>query len=183
MPFKFFRDRRRRDETAHALYRALVDQARDSWFYEHYGVPDTLEGRYDMIVLHAYLLLGRLGRCGPDAADQAKALSQATFDIMFADMDQNLREMGVTDLAVGRRVRRLAEAFYGRVDAYDKAVDAGGADLAAALRRNLYQAVEPDADQLRRMAEYVLGQRTALAGQADAALLAGTVAFAAPAAR
>lgn len=176
MPFRFF-DRRRRERAASALYLALVGQARQPAFYIAHGVPDTLEGRYDMVVLHAYLLMRRLGMVGSEAAEAARALSQQTFDLMFADMDQSLREMGVTDTGVGKRVRRMAEAFYGRVAAYDKAQEDGGDALERALARNLYNTVTPAPEHVATMAAYVLEQQEHLAAQPDQELLAGKLTF------
>lgn len=177
MPIRRLFDRRRRERAANALYLALVGQARQPAFYIAHGVPDTLEGRYDMVVLHAYLLMRRLGMVGSDAAEAARALSQDTFDLMFADMDQSLREMGVTDTGIGKRVRRMAEAFYGRVAAYDKAQEEGGGALERALARNLYNTVTPAAEQVAAMAAYVLAQQEHLAGQSDEGLLAGELKF------
>ena len=178
MPFKLFRKRHRHDDAANALYVALVGQARQTVFYAELGVADSLEGRYDMIVLHAFLVFRRLGRVGSEAA---KELSQQTFDFMFTDLDQNLREMGVTDMGIGKRVKRMAEAFYGRAGAYDSALENDGPDLADALRRNLYQQVAVGEAVLARMSAYVRAQAAHLDGQDEAALLAGRVSFLPPA--
>src|SRR3954453_7293487 len=126
---------RRPDPTIATLYGAIVTQARDPRFYEFYGVPDTVLGRFDLIVLHAALLLRRL-RTG-DAA--ARALAQGVFDTFCRDMDHNLREMGISDQGVPRQMQRVGEAFYGRAQAYDAALakrDSGA--LAGALARNVY---------------------------------------------
>ncbi len=182
MLFHRFLQRRRAEKTASsaasALYLALVNQSRQPVFYVDHGVPDVLEGRYDMIILHAWLVLRRLGDRVPDAQkDLAGALSQAVYDLMFADMDRNLREMGVGDLGVGKRIRRMAEAFYGRVNAYDTAL-AGQGDLSQALARNLYQKNTPDAAQLALMQSYVRAQIDHLQGLALSELLQGRVSFA-----
>lgn len=174
MPFSRFFKRRRFDDAANALYLALVEQSRQPAFYRDLGVADTLEGRYDMIILHAYMLFRRLGK-GDDGG--LRELSQETFDFMFNDMDQNLREMGVTDTGIGKRVQRMAEAFYGRAAAYDKALGQGGRALQQALGRNLYQGVVVPAETEDRMAAYVLAQMAHLDSMADAALLAGRVSF------
>jgi cytochrome b pre-mRNA-processing protein 3 len=126
--------RKRYRDAAERLYGAIVAQARDPAFYLHCGVPDTVEGRFDMISLHAYLVLRRLR--GTDT--EAKAVGQELFDLMFADMDRNLREMGTGDLGVGRKVKALAKAFYGRIRAYDAALAGRDQDLATALGRNLF---------------------------------------------
>ena len=88
------RDNAEREQTARELYAGVVKQARQSLFYADYGVPDSLDGRFEMIALHAFLLLHRLKSDNPEAA----ALSQAVYDVFFADMDQCLREMGAGDL-------------------------------------------------------------------------------------
>lgn len=175
MPFSRFFKRRRFDDAANALYLALVEQSRQPVFYRDLGVADTLEGRYDMIILHAYLLFRRLGKGGNDGL---RELSQETFDFMYNDMDQNLREMGVTDTGIGKRVQRMAEAFYGRAAAYDKALEQGGRALPEALGRNLYQGVAVPPATEDRMAAYVLAQMAHLESVADTALLAGQVSFA-----
>jgi cytochrome b pre-mRNA-processing protein 3 len=98
---------------ADRLYGAAVAQARNPAFYVECRVPDTLDGRFDLIVLHLCLLIRRLRREGETGA----TLAQALFDTTFDDMDRSLREMGVGDLGVGRRVKAMASAFYGRATA------------------------------------------------------------------
>ena len=169
--------RRDRTEAAHALYLALVRQAREPAFYRDCGVPDSLEGRFDMIVLHAFLVMRRLRSEGEAGA----ALAQALFDVMFSDMDQNLRELGVGDLAVGRRVKTMARGFYGRIKAYDEGLaQAVDADLIAALDRNLYATVAAEPAQIALMAGYVRRAAAAIAAQDTAALLAGRPSFPPP---
>src|SRR5574340_1791889 len=107
--------RRKVDEAAHQLYISVVEQARRSEFYLELAVPDSLDGRFDLLTLHMFLLLNRLGQGGR----AFRGLGQALFDLMFADMDQSLRELGVSDTAVGGRVKAMARAFYGRVAAYE----------------------------------------------------------------
>jgi cytochrome b pre-mRNA-processing protein 3 len=130
------------------LYGAIVAQARSPAFYRDYGVPDTVGGRLDMIILHLVLLLTRLK--GESAA--AAALGQDVFDAFCRDIDDNFREMGVGDLAVPREMRRVGEAFYGRAAAYEQALAAGDDELTAALTRNVFG--KPSAGA-RRLAAYV----------------------------
>jgi cytochrome b pre-mRNA-processing protein 3 len=135
MVMKLFR--RRPAPTIETLYGVIVAQARQPAFYAEYGVPDTVEGRFDMIVLHLALVVRRLRREG----EGGRTVSQGVFDAFCADMDRNLREMGLSDMAVPRRMRRFGEAFYGRAAAYDRALDEPGVDagaLARAVGRNLY---------------------------------------------
>lgn len=157
------------------LYDRIVSQAREPHFFAVLGVPDTLDGRFESIALHMFLVMNRLKGQG----EQAAILSQALFDRMFADMDRGLRETGVGDMSVGKHVRRMAEGFLGRVQAYEAGL-AGRAPLAEALRRNLYGTVEPEPGCIAAMAAYIGKQAAHLAAEPLAELLAGRVSFLAP---
>lgn len=136
MIFRLFR-RDPQAATINALYGTIVAQARVPAFYLAFGVPDTPEGRFDLLVLHLALVCRRLGRAGGKEQASARALSQGVFDMFCRDMDHNLREMGVGDLTVPKTMRKLGEAFYGRLDVYDRALgSANPAELPAALARN-----------------------------------------------
>ncbi|MEN6543229.1 ubiquinol-cytochrome C chaperone family protein [Parvibaculum sp.] len=164
-----------RDEVPFGLYRGLVGQARMPGFYLHSGVPDTVEGRFEMVALHVFLVLRRLRAAG----DPARELAQRVFDIMFDDMDQTLREMGVSDLSVGKKIKGLASAFYGRMAAYDAGLDAeGDAQLQDALRRNVFAGLEPTPVDVAALALYVRNCVAALGRQSDEDLLAGRLSFA-----
>jgi len=131
-------------EAGEALYRAIVDQARAPRLYTEFSVPDTIEGRFEMVTLHVYLVLRRLKA---DDRDAAKT-SQCLFDAMFQNMDDQLRELGVGDLSVGRKIRKLSENFYGRIEAYEDGLSDSidSAKLAAALGRNIFaDEAEPSA--------------------------------------
>ncbi len=160
-----------------ALYRRIVEQARRPAFYQELGVADTPDGRFDMLCVHAWLVMRRLRGEG----DVATEFSQTLFDLMFQDMDRNLRELGVGDLAVGKRIKGMAQGFYGRIQAYDAALDADDMPaLCQALRRNVYRAMTPDEAQVAALARYVDGEQRSLAGQTATALMAGDVAFNTP---
>ncbi len=162
-------------EAAHALYAAAVARAREPLFYAALGVPDSLEGRFEMISLHVYLVLRRLKAAGEAGAD---ALGQAVFDLMFADMDRNLREMGAGDLGVGRRVKTMAQAFYGRIRAYDEGMAAPGGDLlAAALARNVFAGEGAPAGAALPLAAYMRSAASALEAMPLSALVSGDAAF------
>ncbi len=120
-----------------ALYGMIVAQARSPAFYLGYGVPDTVSARLDMILLHLVLVLRRIAAAGATAA-----IGQPLFDRFCQDIDDNLREMGVGDLAVPKQMRRVAEAFYGRAKAYDAALTTMPAWLAA-VARNVYGIANP----------------------------------------
>ena len=171
--------------TIHALYGAIVAQARSVAFYADYRVPDTVEGRFDLIVLHLVLLLNRLGRGaeGGRNLDQdllgQKLLGQELFDAFCRDLDANLREMGVGDLAVPKRMQAFAEAFYGRQAAYLAALDAADERVfEKALARNIFPAGnDAGAAQLARYARAAV---TRLDAQDDGALIRGEVVFPSP---
>jgi cytochrome b pre-mRNA-processing protein 3 len=175
MMLRLFR-RSPRDDSIAALYGAIVAQAREPAFYEAYGVPDTVSGRLEMIMLHLILVVGRLA-AEPKAARQ---IGQALFDHFCHDMDDNLREMGVGDLAVPRQMRRVGEAFYGRKAAYEAAFAAPDAQaLTEALARNVYAqpAATPGAALL---ADYVRAVRRQLTTQDAHACSGPGITFPAP---
>lgn len=170
-------DRRSIEAAAAKLYVRVVEQARRPQFYLSLGVPDTPDGRFDMIAVHAALLLRRLRR----DHGRTERLAQVFFDLMFADMDQNLREMGVGDLAVGKRIKRMAQGFYGRLAAYETGLaDSSDALLAEALKRNVYRHRPAAPEQVSRLAAYVRRQAERLDGASTEALRAGAVTFALP---
>jgi cytochrome b pre-mRNA-processing protein 3 len=171
--------RRRRDLTRPAddLYASIVIQARAPVFFADLGVPDSVLGRFEMIALHAFLVFRRLR----DAGAQGRALSQATHDVMFAEMDVGLRELGIGDMGVGKRVKSLARNLYGRIAAYEAGLDGGEKALADALVRNVYAtAPPPAAAQVATLADYLRREAVALLSQPDADLLAGRVRFGPP---
>ena len=159
---------------AAAAHRAGVDQARLVPFYAEHGVPDTLDGRFEMIILHTFLVLHRLR-----GQTETQAFGTALQDVLFADMDRALREMGTGDLSVGKQVKRMAEGLAGRIKVYHDGL-AGAGDLKEALRRNLYGTVGPSDADLDFMVAYLQRQVDHLAGQDAATITGGTVAFAAP---
>lgn len=170
--------RRPPEDSSEEVYRRIVAQARRPEFYAGGGVPDSLDGRFEMLALHLFLVLLRLKRERGDPA--CAALGQALADRMAADLDANLREMGAGDLGLGRRVKRMAGALYGRIAAYEAGIDGGEAVLRQAIRRNLFATVEPEEDQVVAMARYVLAGHGLLAEIPAAALAKGAVDFPGP---
>jgi cytochrome b pre-mRNA-processing protein 3 len=161
---------------AELAYRRIVEQARRPDFFLNGGVPDTIDGRFELICLHAFLYLYRLKGERPRSARHGRRFAAA----MFADFDRSLRELGTGDLSVGREVKRMAEAFYGRFAAYEEGLAADDAVLRPALARNLFGTATPDPAQVAAMAEYVRGQAAALERQDADALLAGEIVFGDP---
>ncbi len=133
------------------LFGRLVTQARHRVFYEQLGVPDSVDGRFDMVVVHIFLVFQRLRGQG----DGAAILSQALYDTLILDLEASLRQLGAGDVGVGKRIRVMTEALQGRIKAYDAALAGSSLDLEAALRRNLYGTIEPQTETLRVMADYL----------------------------
>ncbi len=161
-------------KTSRKLYSTLVEAARRPEFYLNYKVPDTVDGRFDMISLHAFLVLRRLKQ----ERDRTAELAQALFDLMFADMDQNLRQLGVGDLGVGKRVKAMVSAFYGRVAAYDAGLaDDDDHKLCSALRRNLFRTGDSSSEDVLALARYIRRQAVALDARSLDSLMAGELSF------
>jgi cytochrome b pre-mRNA-processing protein 3 len=178
-PVISFSGRNEAREASDVAYRRVVEQSRQSIFFTKYGVPDTLDGRFEVICLHAFLYLHRLKAERP----RANRLCQGFFDRMFADFDRALREMGVGDLSVGKQVKRMARAFYGRICAYEEGLAGNEAALQAALARNLFGTVSEPAPFVCAMAHYVRRAVTELRRQSTPDLLAGRISFEASATR
>jgi cytochrome b pre-mRNA-processing protein 3 len=157
--------------TGRALYVQVVEQARTPALYEALACPDTIEGRFELYTLHLMLLLERLRAGGQATGD----ISQAVFDTYLKGLDDALREMGVGDLSVGKKMRRLGEAFYGRGKSYDAAVAVlpDVEPLTGLLTRTVYEGA--DAARAPALAAYVLKIRDNLAAEPLQRLLAGEV--------
>jgi len=165
------------DAIVERLYDAIVAAARQPVLYSDWGVPDTPLGRFEMVSLHVFLFLRRGG--GEDGA-MREAAQQLT-DEFFRDIDHSIRELGVSDVGVPKRMKKLSRMFYGRVGSYGDALDAGNESaLADALRRNVRPDVKawPEADAL---AAYAVGAAASLDGQPSRSFLSGRLSFAAEA--
>lgn len=168
MIFPLFR-RRVRPDTISTLYGTIVAQARLPCFYREYGVPDTVNGRFDLLVLHLTLVLDRLAE-----EPQLRELGQALFDHFCTDMDRNLREMGIGDLSVPKHMQRVGEAFYGRAQAYRAGLAQDGERaLREALGRNIYGNEAINRAAATRLAVYMRETVRDLRGQPAAQVLAG----------
>ncbi len=167
-------------DAAQTLYVGLVTQARHPDLYRYLGVPDSLDGRFDSVALHAFMVLNRLKR---EEGAFAAALAQNLVDAFVEDMDRSVRELGVGDMGVSRRVKQMAQALYGRAAVYEEAVsDADDVRLAGALARNLYGTREtPSPQMLAAAAGYVRAAIAALATQDISAIAKGRIAFPEPA--
>ncbi len=158
--FNFFKPRRL--ENVKPLYNHIITRIREPAFYQDF-IADDFEGRYELLMLHIYLVLRALRAQG-----EGRGKGQDLFDLFFGDMDQVLREMGVGDLSVGKKIRKMAEAFYGRTAAYDEAFSSG--DLAAVIGRNFFpdsEVTDARAKQIKHFVSYIEALETALRDQED----------------
>jgi cytochrome b pre-mRNA-processing protein 3 len=173
-PFNQFRKSRLAPRgTIEAIYGMIVTQAREPAFYREMGVPDTVNGRFDMLLLHLWIVLQRL-----KPAESGAEMAQALFDHFCIDMDDNLREMGVGDLTVPKRMQAFGEAFYGRSAAYDRALAEGSDALAKALCKNILNG--EGIEKARQLARYTKAAIAAVAAADTAALLQGSWTFPSP---
>ena len=179
MIFPRFGRKSRDPDTISALYGMIVAQARLPCFYRDYAVADTVNGRFDLIVLHLALLVDRLA-----LGEGLRGLGQGLFDRFCQDMEHNLREMGVGDLKVPEEMRRMGEAFYGRAQAYRAALSAAdaGQALVEAVSRNIYGGSPASPAAAGRLATYIRATVRDLKGQDPASLAAGNLRFPDPAA-
>ena len=138
---------------AEDLYAMIVAQARQPAFYTHYGVPDTVDGRFEMIVLHMCLLSHRL-QGGQPAKAPTTPLGQSIFDLFIKDMDACLRELGAGDMGVGHRIKAMAQGYYGRTANYSECFEDRQQDLPAAIKKNVYGTCTQD--KAKELSKYCL---------------------------
>lgn len=158
------------------LYHEIVAAARRPEFYRDWQVPDTVDGRFEMLVLHIFFVLRRLQEEKDENGTEnppAENFAQALFDHMFLDMDRSLREQGVGDLGVPKRIRKMAKAFYGRVFAYENGLKDG--TLSAALHRNVYGGADVEKKSPAALARYAEKQYEHILAQSAQALMQGKI--------
>ncbi len=191
---RLFQKKQSNEQVIRGLYGEIVAQARQETFYADYGVPDSLDGRFNMIVLHCFLLFYRL----KNENDSEREISQAVFDLFRLDMDRSLRELGVGDTSVPKRMKKMMQVFYGRTQAYDKAAEVEESDsaMADALQRNilsynetLFEGEEEEApqgnttqiaDKATHLAQYVSAAIDHLRLQRAENIASGTIKFPKP---
>jgi cytochrome b pre-mRNA-processing protein 3 len=157
----FAKDEARRSVAA--LYGAVMAAARRPDLFEKTGLPDRFETRFELLALHMFLILARLKTEGA----AGKSIMRALTEYMVDDLDRTLREAGIGDVGVAKRMKKLMSGFYGRVLAYEKALEAGDEkEILRTLDRNLFAEVDTDVAKLETMRGYIFKQRAALAGQA-----------------
>lgn len=165
--------RSKTNPAVYALQDAIVAGSRRESFYTRLGVPDTLDGRFGLLAIHAFLVLRRLRGVADD-------LAQQVFDRLFAQLDLNLRELGVGDLGVGKRVRAMAEALYGCMSVYEAALkNSDDEALHRALANNLFGTLgeAPSRSMTQPFIDYIRHASAAIEAQPIEAILAGQVEF------
>ena len=159
-------------EPVYAVYSAIVAQSRQPRFYADWLVPDTVTGRFDMISLHLALQVRRLRA----ESGERKDFSQAVFDLFFKDMDRSLREMGVGDLGVPKKIQKMGGIFFGLLAALNEAMDRNDAvALEAVLVRNIFDSTA--GPHARALADYLIAEDRALAAQPVDAITGGAISF------
>jgi cytochrome b pre-mRNA-processing protein 3 len=154
-----FRRKLKPSAAARRLYDGVVSRARQSIFHTGLAVPDTLDGRFDLLSLHAFAVMDALKSAGPAAEKVGTELAS----LIFAGFDDALRQLGVSDMGMGRRIRAMADAFYGRLEAYGAARDED--ELAAALLRNVYRGDESRRRETAALVHYIFAVRQNLRNQ------------------
>lgn len=176
MLFDLLVRRRGNAEIVDRLYAAVATIARDPWFYAELGVPDSFEGRFDMLTLAAALALSRLQALPSPGHDLASDLA----DAIFREFDGALRETGVGDIVVPKRMKTMAGAFFGRAQAYAAALAGGSETLDAAILRNIFNGRSDRVDAARALAEWALASQASLAAAGIEAFVEGRPPFARP---
>jgi cytochrome b pre-mRNA-processing protein 3 len=172
--FLNFKRHRQVKEAARQLYGQVMNRSRMPSFFRTACVPDTVDGRFELLTLHAFLVLDRLA----DEGFKSRDLSQAFFDTMFRTMDSALREIGVGDLSVPRHMKRMMRAFKGHCTAYEEALcQCDKASLINALERNLYGTLKERPAKADAMADYVRSMADYLEGQDYESIARGNIAF------
>ena len=168
--FALFKPKNKYRQAASDVYAAALLHSLKPVFYEEYGVPDSFGGRFELLVLHLFMVIER------GVSEEREDFNQELFDVTFANMDQTLREMGIGDMGVPKRQKKMMTAFNGRMHAYTDAIKEGA--LKEALKRNLYGSVEDvSEDVVEKMAQYCEAQYKALQGQDIDDIMAGQVTF------
>ena len=169
---KIFENRRKKQQSirnANMIYGILVAQARKPIFYTTHSVADTIDGRFDMVALHLFIVLRRL-----DSVDGGRLMQQGLADITIADMDQAIRELGVGDTGVAKRIQIMAQAFWGRFEAYNILEQKS---LASSVIKNVFRGDATKTKQANALAAYIIAQIEFLNKQDDLAILKGTLKF------
>ena len=154
MYFKFFLrllKKKQDSREVKTFYDNVVSLARNEDLYIKGGVPDTIDGRFELIILHCHLYIKKLISLG----NEEKLFSQNLINYMITDFDRSLREIGVGDLSVGKKIKFMVSAYYGRANAYDKAIKNNNKTLDEVLKKNLYGTIKPKKSEIIYMKKYI----------------------------
>ena len=175
MIFGLFRKRRHNQAIVKRQYDALTVVSRHPVFFLEYGLPDTVMGRFEMLSVVMILFFRRTST----AATSGQELAQEIVDAFFQDLDHSIRELGIGDVGVPKRMKKFAGMFYGRLESYAKALEAKDADqLAEALSRNIYPPTAKgagEAPSMRALADYMIAAEATMAGISDDDIATGSV--------
>ena len=151
--FKYYNKKKLRKKTAHEIYGSIVTQARKPLFYAQWHIPDTVEGRFELLVMHMSLVLHRL----KDGGQETKELGRLVAETFIDDLDNSFREMGVGDLKVPKKMKTASEAYFGRLQSYSAALDGDGdSDMIDTLVRNIDDSESPGPINMSALADYML---------------------------
>lgn len=172
-----FNQNKKTKDAAHVIFTKIVDQARNPIFYSQWDVADSLDGRFDLIILHVALVADRFEQS--DGNKKIALMIRYIQEVLFDNMDLSLREMGVGDMSVGKKVKVMAEAYYGRKAAYQKALRADDdlESLKLALIKNVFRDNAPDGVILDKFTSYINKQHRCLENQTDDNLISAKLIF------
>lgn len=178
MIFRLFKKKNSNQAIVDRQYEALTSAARQPGFYLDMGVPDTVMGRFEMLSVVMILYFRRTRTSGTSGQE----IAQEIVDAFFQDLDHSIRELGIGDQGVPKRMKKFAGMFYGRLESYAAALDASDAQaLAAALKRNIYPQADADAPTMEALAHWMIRAATSLADQSEDIVATGAVTLPLPA--
>jgi len=177
MVFGFFRQKKHNRVIVDRQYAILTSAARVPHFYSDLSVPDTVMGRFEMLTIVLILFFRRTAK----SPRSGQELAQEIVDAFFLDVDHSIRELGVGDPGVPKRMKKLAGMFYGRLESYAAALDQSDeAELASALRRNIYPEAGDEAPDMQGLSRWMLQADETLAGRPEEEISSGTLSIMPP---
>lgn len=177
--FGFFSKKKKLSGSANKIFLKIIDHTRSPVFYTRFAVDDSLDGRFDLMTVHMVLVLEILENHEP--IDDARILGRTLQEIMFDNLDLTLREIGVGDLGVSKKIKVMAEAFFGRMATYQKLFNKYDIEnMSLALKRNLYRGKDIDNAIMTKFAKYVYLQITHLKTQSVQDIMTGKIDFLLP---
>ncbi|MDG1995043.1 MAG: ubiquinol-cytochrome C chaperone family protein [Emcibacteraceae bacterium] len=177
--FDFIFKNKKLNDSAHGLFSSVINQSREKVFYEKFLVEDSLDGRFDLMALHMALLLDKFDR--NDELRDVPKMKRIIQEIMFDNLDLTLREIGVGDLGVGKKIKIMAEAFYGRMMVYQELLSKNNVvEMTEAIKRNLYRGKDIDESTVEEMTSYMFVQYENTKEQDIDKIMSGEIVFSVP---